>query len=192
MEHKGTLVIETERLRLRPFKIDDIEPSFNNWTSDEKVTEFLTWPAHKDKSVTKKVLEDWIARYKEKDFYQWAIELKEIAEVIGTISVVDMDEKTETVHIGYAIGSKWWNQGITSEALKGIIPFFMEEVKVQRIESQHDPNNPGSGKVMEKNGFTFEGTLRKADWNNKGIVDASVYSLLAEEYFNRNPSFIPK
>ena len=185
MEHKGTVVIETERLLLRPFEIDDVELAFNNWTNDNKVTEFLRWPTHKDKSVTKKVIEDWISKYKDKNYYQWAIELKEISEPIGTISVVDMDERTDKVHIGYAIGSKWWNQGITSEAFKGIIRFLFEEVKVNRIESQHDPNNPNSGKVMLKNGLTFEGNLRQADWSNKGIVDASMYSLLAGEYFNK-------
>ncbi len=36
---------------------------------------------------------------------------KDINEPIGTISVVDMDERTEKVHIGYCIGSKWWNMG---------------------------------------------------------------------------------
>lgn len=70
-----------------------------------------------------------------------------------------------------------------SEAFSRIIPFLFEEVKVQRIEAQHDPNNPGSGKVMEKCGLKYEGTLRKADWSNKGIVDAAMYALLAEEYF---------
>lgn len=49
------------------------------------------------------------------------------------------------------------------------------------IESQHDPNNPNSGKVMKKCGLTYEGTLRKADWSNKGIVDACMYGLLKEE-----------
>ena len=185
MEHKGTVVIETERLLLRPFNVDDIELAFKNWTSDEKVTEFLRWPTHKDITITKRVLEDWIESYKNKNYYQWAIELKEISEPIGTISVVDMDEKTDKVHIGYAIGSNWWNRGITSEAFKGIIPFLFEEVKVQRIESQHDPNNPNSGKVMLKSGLNFEGTLRQVDWNNKGIVDASIYSLLAKEYFSQ-------
>ena len=185
MEHKGTVVIETERLLLRPFNVDDIELAFKNWTSDEKVTEFLRWPTHKDITITKRVLEDWIESYKNKNYYQWAIELKEISEPIGTISVVDMDEKTDKVHIGYAIGSNWWNRGITSEAFKGIIPFLFEEVKAQRIESQHDPNNPNSGKVMLKSGLNFEGTLRQVDWNNKGIVDASIYSLLAKEYFSQ-------
>ncbi|WP_255702360.1 GNAT family N-acetyltransferase [Peptoniphilus sp. KCTC 25270] len=186
MEHKGTVVIETKRLLLRRFNMDDIEFAFKNWTSDEKVTEFLRWPTHKDITITQRVLEDWIDNYKNENYYQWAIELKEISEPIGSISVVDMDDKTDKVHIGYAIGSNWWNQGITSEAFKGIIPFLFEEIKVQRIESQHDPNNPNSGKVMLKNGLTFEGILRQADWSNKGIVDASMYSLLAEEYFNKN------
>ena len=70
-------------------------------------------------------------------------------------------------------------------ALRHIIPFFFEEVGVQRIEAQHDPNNPASGKVMEKCGLKYEGTLRKADWSNKGIVDACMYSILATEYLKK-------
>ena len=66
-----------------------------------------------------------------------------------------------------------------------IIPFFFETVGVKRIESQHDPENPNSGKVMQKCGLKYEGTLRQADWSNKGIVDACMYSILATEYFER-------
>ena len=73
-------------------------------------------------------------------------------------------------------------QGITTEAFKAIIPFFFEEVGANRIESQHDPNNPGSGKVMKKCGLKYEGMLRQADWSNKGIVDACIYSLLKSEW----------
>ena len=91
----------------------------------------------------------------------------------------------DIVHIGYCIGSKWWHQGITTEAFSAIIPFLFEEVGVNRIESQHDPNNPHSGNVMKKCGLKYEGTLRQADYNNQGIVDACIYSLLREEYFNR-------
>lgn len=181
MNHQGTKTIETERLILRQFNMEDIHAAFSNWTSDEKVTEFLRWPTHESIEVTEWVLKDWISQYQNKDFYQWAIVPKEIKEPIGTISVVGMDEKTGKVHIGYCIGSKWWNQGFTSEALSAIIPFFFEQVEVKRIESQHDPQNPNSGEVMKKCGMQYEGTLRKADWSNKGIVDACVYSILAEE-----------
>ena len=108
--------------------------------------------------------------------------MKSLNESIGSISVVDQDEKTDKVHIGYCIGSKWWHMGITSEAFSAIIPFFFNEVNVNRIESQHDPNNPNSGAVMKKCGLKYEGTLRQADWSNKGIVDACMYGLLREDY----------
>lgn len=184
MNHKGTVTIETERLILRKFTPDDIPAAFRNWTGDAKVTEFLRWPTHSDINVTECVLNDWIAGYENSDFYQWAIVPKDINEPIGTISVVGMNEKTDTVHIGYCIGSKWWHQGYTSEAFAAIIPFFFEQVGANRIESQHDPANPNSGKVMEKCGLIHEGTLRQADWSNKGIVDACMYSMLASDYYH--------
>ena len=185
MKHKGTITIETDRLILRKFIIADVNTAFQNWTSDEKVTEFLRWPTHADISVTERVLKDWIANYEKSDFYQWAIVPKELGEPIGTISAVDVDERTEKIHIGYCIGSKWWRSGFTSEAFAAIIPFFFEQVEANRIESQHDPKNPNSGKVMKKCGLKYEGTLRQADWSNKGIVDACMYGMLASDYFEK-------
>lgn len=182
MKHHGTVTIETERLLLRKFNTKDIVPAFHNWTSDKKVTEFLRWPTHADISVTENVLMNWIEKYKFDDFYQWAIVPKDIDEPIGTISVVGSDEKTKKIHIGYCIGSKWWNFGYTSEAFAAIISFFFEQVGANRIEAQHDPKNPGSGRVMEKCGLLYEGTLRNADWNNRGIVDARMYAILASDY----------
>lgn len=186
MKHKGTVRIETERLVLRRFTADDVNAAFLNWTSDERVTEFLRWPTHGNIEITEKILKEWIAEYENPAYYQWAIELKEINEPIGTISAVDTDKKTEKIHIGYCIGSKWWNSGYTSEAFSALIPFFFEQVEAKRIESQHDPDNPNSGRVMIKCGLKYEGTLRKADWSNKGIVDACIYGMLASDYFRGN------
>ena len=188
MKHKGTIKIETDRLVLRKFEPSDTEATFNNWTGDNRVTEFLRWSTHKNIGETKQILDDWISKYEKLDFYQWAIVLKEVNEPIGTISVIDMDEKTEKIHIGYCIGSRWWHSGYTSEAFSAIIPFFFEQVEAKRIESQHDPNNPNSGKVMFKCGLVYEGTLRKAGWSNKGIVDECMYGILASDYFNRRKS----
>lgn len=182
MRHKGTKTIDTERLLLRQFNMNDAEAMFKNWESDSKVTEFLRWPTATNISEAEQVLNEWVQGYESLDFYQWAIVLKEIGEPIGTISVVGKNEKLDMVHIGYCIGSKWWHQGYTSEAFKAIIPFFFEEVGVNRIESQHDPNNPNSGKVMKKCGLKYEGTLCQADWSNKGIVDAYMYSILKSEW----------
>ena len=185
MKHKGTITIETDRLILRKFIIADVDAAFQNWTSDDKVTEFLRWPTHAAISVTERVLKEWIESYEKMDFYQWAIVPKKLGEPIGTISVVDMDERTGKIHIGYCIGSKWWHSGFTSEAFAAIIPFFFEQVEANRIDSQHDPKNPNSGKVMKKCGLKYEGTLRQADWSNKGIVDACMYGMLASDYFEK-------
>ncbi|MGI6298378.1 MAG: GNAT family N-acetyltransferase [Saccharofermentanales bacterium] len=182
MNHKGTKLITTERLILRRFTLEDAEAAFRNWTSDTRVTEFLRWPTHENITVTRRVIEDWVDSYQKPDFYQWAIEFKALEEPIGTISVVDMNENLNIVHIGYCIGSRWWHQGLTSEAFKAIIPYLFEEVEVNRIESQHDPNNPYSGNVMEKCGLQKEGVMRQADFSNKGIVDACMHSLLKEEW----------
>ena len=182
MEHKGTKEIVTERLILRRFEKDDAEAMFRNWESDSKVTEFLRWPTATDIREAEQVLNEWVRGYKNLDFYQWAIVLKDLEEPIGSISVVGKNEQLDMVHIGYCIGSKWWYKGITTEAFHAIIPFFFEEVGVNRIESQHDPSNPNSGKVMQKCGLRYEGTLRQADWSNKGIVDACMYSLLKSEW----------
>lgn len=185
MNHKGTKMIETERLILRKFQRNDIEATYRNWTSDEKVTKFLRWPTHSDSNVTARIVDEWIKGYDQDDFYQWAIVLKSLKEPIGTISVVEKKDELDLVHVGYCIGSKWWNQGITSEAFAAIIPFFFEEVNVNRIESQHDPKNPNSGKVMLKCGLQYEGTLRQADISKQGIVDAAMYSLLASDYLKQ-------
>lgn len=182
MEHKGTTAIETNRLLLRRFNIDDAPAMFRNWECDSNVTKFLSWPAATSINEVEQTLHEWLQGYNRLDFYQWAIVLKDINEPIGSISVVKQNEDLDIVQIGYCIGRKWWNQGFTSEAFKAIIPFFFENVSVNRIESQHDPDNPNSGLVMAKCGLKYEGTIRQSHRSNRGIVDACMYSLLKSEW----------
>ena len=183
MEHLGTRKLETERLVLRRFVIDDAECMFRNWANDTEVTKYLTWESHKSIDWSKKILEPWIENYSKKDFYLWAIVLKEINEPIGSIAIVQQADNIKMVHVGYCIGKKWWNKGFVSEALNTLIQFFFEEVGVNRIESRHDPNNPNSGKVMLKCGMKYEGLRRQADYNNQGICDSVDYGILAKDYF---------
>jgi len=46
MNHLGTVRIETKRLILRPFCMDDSLDMFQNWASNNAVTRYLTWPTH--------------------------------------------------------------------------------------------------------------------------------------------------
>ena len=174
--------LETERLLLRPFTIDDAGLMFNNWANDDEVTKYLTWPSHKSINDTINILGEWIQNHEKNDFYNWAIVLKEINEPVGSISVVKQDDDIGMVRIGYCIGRKWWNRGITSEALGALIEFFFVEAGINRIEAMHDSNNPISGKVMAKCGMKYEGLMRQAGRNNQGICDDVIYGILADDW----------
>lgn len=182
MKHVGTKVIETNRLILRPFTLEDVPAMYRNWASDSEVTKFLTWPTHPNTEITSKVVQSWISEYVKDDYYQWCIEWKATHEAIGSISIVHMNDVTGAVEVGYCIGRQYWNLGITSEALFAIVRLFFDEISANRIEARHDTNNPSSGKVMMKCGFEFEGVHRKADKNNTGICDIAYYGILADDY----------
>lgn len=182
MEHKGTGKLETKRLLLRRFTIGDAEDMFRNWASDGEATKYLTWQRHKSVEDSKAYIEALITAYSRPDTYDWGIELKEIGQVVGSISVVRQDNAVESMHIGYCIGKRWWNQGIASEAFSAVIRYLMSEVGVNRIDSRHDPRNLYSGKVMEKCGLRYECTFREADRNNQGICDTAWYALLRKDY----------
>lgn len=185
MNHFGTKRLETTRLILRQFELGDAEAMYRNWASDSEVTKFLTWPTYSGSDDSRDVLEDWIANYSSDTFYHWAIVWKEIGQPIGSISVVRQSDDVGMVCFGYCIGKKWWGGGITAEAFAALITFFFEEVGASRIEAQHDPHNPNSGKVMLKCGLQFEGTMRKSGKNNQGICDLLGYAILSEDYFGR-------
>lgn len=182
MKNCGTQRIETDRLILRRYKIEDADAMYKNWASDSEVTKFLTWQPHSSVDVSRSIIEDWLKEYSDEKYYQWAIVLKDNGnEPIGGISVVHMNEDISMVHIGYCLGRAWWRRGIMSEALKAVMDFMFDTVEVDRVESRHDPRNPNSGKVMQKCGMKYEGTLRSADRNNQGICDACYYALLRSE-----------
>lgn len=188
MKNTGTIMLETDRLILRKFELSDAEAMFKNWSNDPDVTKYLTWPTHENVDVSLSVLRDWTSKYENDAFYQWAITLKENgSEPIGSIGIVKMDEQIGMVHVGYCIGKKWWHKGITSEALSKLIRFFFEEVRVNRVEARYDPHNANSGKVMEKCGLVYEGTIKQGDSNNQGVCDYTMYGLVAEDYF-KTPS----
>ena len=182
LNHQGTKRLETERLILRQFKIEDYVEMYNNWACEDVVTKFLTWQTHTNQDVTKSVLADWIPKYENKDFYNWAIELKEENRLIGNISVVSLREETLSAILGYCMGSKWWGKEIMPEAGKAVLKYLFEEVGFNRIAANHDKNNPNSGRVMQKIGMTYEGTLRSAGFCNQGIIDDVRYSILKSEW----------
>ena len=181
MNHTGTKKVETCRLVLRPFMMEDAEAMYRNWASDEQVTQYLTWPAHGSVEISRMVLSDWVSHYGEENYYQWAIVPKDLGQPIGSIAAVHMNDRIGKVEIGYCIGRPWWHCGIMTEALNAVIDYFLNKVGANRVEACHDPRNPHSGAVMAKCGMTYEGTQRQAGINNQGLCDLSWYAILASD-----------
>lgn len=184
MNHIGTKLIETNRLILRKFEVTDSEDMFKNWGSDSSVTKYLSWQTHKDIKDSEDIIKLWISNYEDSSVYNWVIELKEINEVIGNISVVKLENTNKSCEIGYCIGSKYWNKGITTEAFQSIINYLFKEVGINRICAKHDIENIASGEVMKKCKMTFEGTLREVQFRNNRFCSLAVYSILKSEWIN--------
>lgn len=179
MKHIGTKTIETERLILRKFRLSDVKNMFDNYCNSDKVTEYVLWHTHKTLQDTKNLLNNMILpAYKEKSTYRWAIVLKEINQVIGYINVVESNDKLFRAELAWAIGDKFWGQGIVPEAAKAVLNFLFDLGYI-RIQAGHDISNPKSGRVMEKIGMKFEGTRRKYTTNKYGVlVDSNLWAIL--------------
>lgn len=186
MNHKGTEKIETDRLILRKFKTSDAKSFYKNCVSDSKVSYYLSWEPHKNVKESEEFIKSLMETYEDSFVYDWAIELKETSEVIGNIKVNNIDDKNSFCHIGYYIGSKFWNKGLMTEALKIVISYLFEETDLNRIVARHDVENIGSGKVMVKANMTYEGTLRECKFRNNKFCSLAVYSILKNEWKNNS------
>ena len=182
MQHKGTQRLLTSRLELRRLTLADAEQMYAHWAADREVTRFLTWPPHATVDVTRGVLEEWVAGYASDDFYQWGIVLNKTSELVGTISVVSIDDDVDAVEIGYCLGRAWWSKGIMTEALHRILIFLFETVGFHRVALCHDVQNPASGRVMEKCGLRLEGVARHERKRRDGSwMDVAHYAILSED-----------
>jgi len=163
--------------------MDDAQNMFDNWANDVQVTKYLQWLPHGDIQVTRDILDSWIKSYENPETYNWAIELLEVAQVVGSIAIVDMSEKHEWFEIGYCLSKDHWNKGIMTEALNAIINFSFIDVGVNRVQAYHHVKNPASGKVMLKSGMKHEGCLKQYHINNQGVfVDCDIYGIVKADF----------
>ena len=184
LTHKGTQTIETKRLILRRFYLEDAQAMFDTWANDSRVTRFLTWEPHGTVEVTEALLEEWCNSYQDAAYYQWAIEYQ--GKIIGSIGVVELDERFEWAEIGYCIGYDYWGKGFMTEAAGSVIDFLFGSVGFNRIEIDHATKNPGSGKVAQKCGLAYEGTKRGVFKSTTGeFLDLAIYGILREDWDSR-------
>lgn len=180
LNHLGTEQIVTERLTLRRFVIDDYKDMFT-FASNPEVVKYLSYKPHESPEHTRTLLESWVKGYESKQTYNWAIEYE--GKLVGSISVVQIDNRCFSCHLGWQLDIPYWNKGIMTEAAKAVVDYLFSKVGFDRISSGCDTRNIGSYRVMEKIGMQREGTLRRFYYQKDGSIgDKYLYAVLKEEW----------
>lgn len=110
--------------------------------------------------------------------YNLGIELQDGKNIIGMISMMNIDRQNKNAEIGYWLGKRYWGRKIMKEAVKLVTNFGFKKLKLVRIYANVVPQNIASVKLLEKSGFKYEGRLRKAVYRNGKWMDYLLYSIL--------------
>jgi len=180
------MILKTKRLILRPFRksdVDDLVKNANNLNVSQYLGE-VSYP------YTKKDAEWFINSCSKKlkvkpcEDYSFGIEFKTLNKIIGVVSLTKVDSFHGKASLGYWLGENYWRQGIMSEAVKAIIDFGFNTLKLRRISVSAFTPNKNSNALIKKMGFKKEGLRRKyfkAKSTGK-IYDTNFYGLLKEEW----------
>lgn len=181
LKYRNNPILETERLILRKLEISDAEDIYE-YARYPEVARFVTWEAHKCIEDARGFINWVLERYKKDEGGDWGIELKSTGRIIGSIGFVELDPANYCGAIGYALSKDYWGKGIMTEALKRLIRFSFEDMKLNRIEAYHIPENEASGKIMQKAGMAYEGLLRQRMLAKGKFWDLKQYSIIEEDW----------
>lgn len=176
-----TPILETERLFLRKFRMEDAADVFA-YCSDPETARYVTWEAHRTEADSRRFLEWVLGRYQAGEAGDWAIMDRKTGHIIGSMGIVEVDAAHRCCEIGYVIGRMHWGQGYTAEALGRLVRFLFEECGMNRIQAKCCKENHGSARVLEKTGFQYEGLLRERMHMKNRFWDLMIYSLLEREW----------
>lgn len=147
--------LETERLMLRQIKTDDVDAIFNCWMQDEDVSRYMYWKASKDIKETQEFIRYELGNIENDKWYRWIIVLKHTDEIIGTCLIYYNDEENNW-DISYNLGKTYWGKGYITEAMLRVMEYAINELTIKGCIAIHAIENPESGRVIEKLGFTYE------------------------------------
>ncbi|WP_269236354.1 GNAT family N-acetyltransferase [Flavobacterium flavigenum] len=170
-------VIETERLILRRITDDDVNEVFE-LRSNPETMKYIPRPLVK---TTEDAL-GHIAMIEEKivknEGVNWGITLKGSPEIIGIIGFYRLQPENYRAEIGYMLLPEFHGKGIITEALKRLISYGFDDIKLHSIEAVIDPENFASEKVLQKCNFVKEAHLKEAEFYDGKFLDKVIYSLI--------------
>ncbi|MCU0521933.1 MAG: GNAT family N-acetyltransferase [Anaerolineae bacterium] len=174
--------LETERLVLREIRLSDAGDIFA-FAGDPEVQKWNGGPVEDIATLRKDMEEnprDAAGAWKT---LQWGITLRPDDTVIGGVSLHNWDKRHNRAEVGYTIAKAYWRQGIGTEAVRAVVRFAFEELHLHRVEAFPTMDNTASVRLLEKLGFTREGTARDVLLLDDGLYHSvGQYTMLESEY----------
>lgn len=182
MKLNGTQTIETERLLLRKYTLDDAEDMYNNWAKYEECFKYLPWNPCITVYEAEERISRWLELYKENTFFQWGIELKRNGEIIGLINLHNVEKDNSSAETTYILSPSYWNKGIMTEAVRAVLKFGFESIGLNRISADFFSGNDCSQKIMLKNNMRYEGTFQERYFKSGKFYDSIQYAILKKDW----------
>jgi [ribosomal protein S5]-alanine N-acetyltransferase len=153
------LILETERLLLRPFEKSDAEALFA-MDSNPNVHKYLWQKPTQNIEESTRIIEYIQQQYKENKIGRFATILKETGEFIGWTGIKFINDHIENGNTnfydyGYRLNEKFWNKGYASEATKAWLDYGFNQMDLKEINAYTHDDNGASNRVLEKCGMTF-------------------------------------
>ncbi|MDO7908278.1 GNAT family N-acetyltransferase [Paenibacillus sp. JX-17] len=174
--------LETPRLKLRRMTRQDAPEIYRCW-SDREVTRFMNISPMTSVEEAEEMIGFLNDMAEIDDAIRWGIVDKSTGRLMGSCGYNSWQIKgSYRGEIGYEIHKPYWRKGYMTEALKAILTFGFETMRLNRIEGLVDHRNDGSSALLASLGFTREGLLRQVQHTASGFKDMQMYSLLYEEW----------
>lgn len=129
--------------------------------------------------------EAWIkthaAGFAEGKLVAYAIAGRDADNLLGAVSLNSQPAHL-SAELGYWVGVPFWGRGYATEAAARLLHYGFSDWGLNRIEAHHLVRNPASGRVMQKLGMQYEGTLRQKVRKWGRFEDVAIYGLLANEW----------
>jgi ribosomal-protein-alanine N-acetyltransferase len=164
-------------LKLRRLNSDDVNEILA-LRSNPEIMKFIPRPLIKTKEEALDFISVMDANVNNNIVINWAITTKKDDKLIGMIGFYRMKPENYRAEVGYILSAQFHGQGIITEALKRVIEFGFEEMKLNSIEAIIDPENFGSQKVLLKNNFVKEGHFKEHTFFEGKFLDSVFYSIL--------------
>lgn len=173
--------IRTERLTLRPFRLEDAK-DVQRLAGSKAIADTTARVPHPYEDG---MAEAWIkthrGMFRRNKAVIYAITRSDTGSLVGAIGL-ELHMANERGEIGYWVGRRFWNRGYATEAAEAMLMYGFTELELKRIYAHHFKRNPSSGRVMQKLGMKREGLLRKHFKKGDRFEDLIFYGILREDF----------